>query len=360
MSSRASSPISPLDSELSVGSSYDLSTHSVILVNDDANPLFIDTPYFVGRICVRVRDFKGIVPPGKTRRSSSPYFEGNKEQYSIQVQGRFKGEKWTADNIIFGNDFDRKINLPPISRLGLKIMKWIDPCLETDIYNDKPWAYSPLLYTVNVLRVEYDELTSDHNNYLPPWPSYDGRHIKEGIINSSDNVSKRKKYFSSEENRKKFEINENQVWNFDFCNSYIDFNNIAVKIPGIKIGILQYWDGQPFRYVCKSRDSSVVFFVITFQLLEVNEEEKFSDPSQQSEVRSTKVSNQLLKYDQYNEPSLTPKSSARWASVKSPSSVLFSNSQRQIHSMRNSIPSSPSPGSVNIDESSENEEDIDI
>ncbi|RHZ72823.1 hypothetical protein Glove_238g9 [Diversispora epigaea] len=349
---------------VSVGPSYDLSTHSVILVNDDANPLFIDTPYFSGRICVRVKDFKGIIPPGKTRISSSPYFEGNKEQYSIQVQGRFKGEKWTADNIIFGNDFDRKINLPSISRLGLKVMKWIDPCLETDIYSDKPWAYSPLLYTVNSLRFDYDELTPDHNNYLPPWPSYDGRHIEEGIINSSDNVSKRKKYFSSEENRKKFEINENQVWNFDFCNAYIDFNNIAVKLPGIQIGILQYWDGQPFRYVCKSRDSSVVFFVIMFQLLEVNEEEKFNDPSQQSEVKesSTKVSNQLLKYDQYNEPSLTPKSNARWASVKSPSSVLFSS---QIHSIRNSIPSSPSPapGSVNtlhIDESSENEEDIDL
>lgn len=250
--------------QVTVGPSYDPSTHSIIPVNDDANPLFIDTPHFTGRICVRVKDFKGIVPPETTRIPSSPYFEGNKDQYSIQVQGRFKGKTWTVDDIIFGvsvffffrheillpsekeeenhlhisrdfrlfqNDFDRKINLPSISWLGVKVLKWIDPCLEYDIYCDKPWAYSPLFFTANILHVER---APDHDNsYLPSWPSHDGRHIKEGTINSSDDVSTRKKYFSFEENRKKFEVNENQVWNFDFCNPYVDFNNIAVKVSRV-------------------------------------------------------------------------------------------------------------------------------
>ncbi|CAG8716128.1 11654_t:CDS:2, partial [Scutellospora calospora] len=93
-----------------------------------------------------------------------------------------------------------------------------------------------------------------------------------GSLISNDSTS-RKLYFSSKENRMNFKINENQVWNFDFFNSYIDFNKITVKLPGLfEIGVLQYWDGQPFRYVCKARDSSAVFFVVIFQLVEVKDE----------------------------------------------------------------------------------------
>ncbi|CAG8524915.1 12803_t:CDS:2 [Racocetra fulgida] len=164
--------------QVTVGSSYDPSTHIIFLPNDDENPFFIDTEYFTGRICVRVRDFKGVPPPEKKLLSSSPYFNGNNYQYSIQIQGRFKGNKWTADDILFGNDFDRKINLPTISWLGLKILKWIDPALEADIYSEKPWAYSPLLFTTNSARVQ----DSNDSNDLPPWPSPNGEHLKDDTI----------------------------------------------------------------------------------------------------------------------------------------------------------------------------------
>lgn len=88
--------------QISVGSSYDSAEHKIILPNDDSHPYFINTSHFTGRICIRIKDFKGITPSGTTRIESSPYFEGCNVKYSIQVQGRFKGNNLTADDIIFG------------------------------------------------------------------------------------------------------------------------------------------------------------------------------------------------------------------------------------------------------------------
>src|SRR5436305_15319537 len=86
---------------VSIGPSYDLTEHTVILPNDDSQPFSINTPNFTGRICVRVLDFKGLTPPNTTGIEMSPYFKQRREKYSIQVQGRFKGN-WTGDDIVFG------------------------------------------------------------------------------------------------------------------------------------------------------------------------------------------------------------------------------------------------------------------
>ncbi|CAG8689453.1 4888_t:CDS:2, partial [Ambispora leptoticha] len=254
-----------------VGHSYDPSTHIHIVPNDDQRPVYIDTPHFTGRICVRVRDFNGFAPEGKERIAYSRYFDGNSDQYSIQVQGRFKGS-WTGDDVVFGNDFDHKIELPPLSWLGLKILQIIDPALEADIYGDKPWAYSPILVTMNTIRVseapiELDKDDSSRDRVLPSWPSSDGSHVKEGELVSFD-PTKRRKYFSKKERRVEFQIKESQVWDIDFFNSYADFNNFAVKLPGFSISLAPFWKRQPlpFRYVCKTRDSSAVFFVVIFDV----------------------------------------------------------------------------------------------
>ncbi|KAF0449701.1 DUF1769-domain-containing protein [Gigaspora margarita] len=319
--------------KVTVGSSYDPSTHFIFLPNDDANPFFIDTDHFIGRICVRVRDFQGVTASEKKILPLSPYFDGNNCQYSIQIQGRFKGNKWTTDDVLFGNDFDRKIDIPAISWLGLRILKWIDPCLEADVHSDEPWAFSPLLFTTNYARVVQD---SNNCNDLPPWPSPNGEHIKDDIIYDptlgspiSTDVTSRRHYFSSKENRMNFKITEDQVWDFDFFNSFIDFNKIAVKLPGLEIGVLQYWDGQPFRYVCKTRDSSVVFFVVVFQLVEVNDEineKNFVKNNDKLMSEGIKMEKNALstpisdKFRQNYQGNLTPNSIARWSSVKSPSS----------------------------------------
>ncbi|CAI2167714.1 19945_t:CDS:2 [Funneliformis geosporum] len=336
---------SKLKLQISLGTSYDPKSHITILPNDDSNPYYINTQNFTARICVRIRDFKGITPLSTSRIESSPYFEGNNDQYSIQVQGRFKGNDLTADDIIFGVN---KINLPPGSWFGLKILQYIDSGLEADITCDKPWAYSPLAFTMNRLNVHEEPDIKDGE--LPPWPSINGEHVEENVIFPRDghkievlnNVFMRKKYFKSKENRKNFPIKESQVWNFDFFNAYVDFNDVAIKLPGFKLGVLQYWEGQPVRYVCKSRDSSIVFFVVIFQLIPIEED----DDNTITKCKGEKIRESFEEHPDISD--FTPKTGARWASIKSPTSLFPFNKDTEFSirpSPTSSLSSSPSPSS---------------
>jgi len=54
----------------------------------------------------------------------------------------------------------------------------------------------------------------------------------------------------------------------DFCNPYVDFNKFVIKLPCLQIDVLRYWNSQPLRYIAKSRDGKVTFFVIEFALVE--------------------------------------------------------------------------------------------
>ncbi|KAF5311127.1 hypothetical protein D9619_008074 [Psilocybe cf. subviscida] len=68
--------------------------------------------------------------------------------WSIQVQGRFLASQ-SADDVLFGNTFDRPLKLPWGTSAVLKFMHYIDPTLENDLTSStKPWALSPLIATM--------------------------------------------------------------------------------------------------------------------------------------------------------------------------------------------------------------------
>lgn len=66
-----------------------LHTLTSYTINDDENPHFIDSPYFIGNIVVRIKNFHGISPdPNASPISNIPYFEKKKRLFSIQLSGR--------------------------------------------------------------------------------------------------------------------------------------------------------------------------------------------------------------------------------------------------------------------------------
>ncbi|KAJ7782800.1 DUF1769-domain-containing protein [Mycena metata] len=74
--------------------------------------------------------------------------------WSIQVQGRFLAPR-SADDILFGNIFERPLKLPWGTGAALKFMKYIDPTLSHDLTctaTQKPWALSPLVATMPYLK----------------------------------------------------------------------------------------------------------------------------------------------------------------------------------------------------------------
>jgi hypothetical protein len=133
------------------------------------------------------------------------------------------------------------VRLPPGAWLGLRALKFIDPGLEADIYAVKPWAYSPVLVTMNLLRVE-----EVFHSSLPPWPSKNGQRIQEGRFPGTAHADPgaRRKCYADRENRLMLRVTEDMVWDMDFFGTYADFDKFAVQLPGFQISVLPYYDGQ--------------------------------------------------------------------------------------------------------------------
>jgi hypothetical protein len=116
------------------------------IVNTDT-PHTISTDQFEGQVVVNIKGFTD--PQGRV--VDTEYFQRPDRKditWSIQVQGRFL-EHHSADDILFGNTFDRPLKLPWGSGAALKFMNYIDPTLEHDLSSyTKPWALSPLISTM--------------------------------------------------------------------------------------------------------------------------------------------------------------------------------------------------------------------
>lgn len=71
-------------------------------------------------------------------------------------------------------------------------------------------------------------------------------------------------WMSKETHREKLAITPEDVVTVDFCNGYINFNNLQLELPygNLKFDLQQYWDGQPVRYVCKNLKTNVVYFIV--------------------------------------------------------------------------------------------------
>ncbi|KAI1319381.1 hypothetical protein EDD11_004247 [Mortierella claussenii] len=189
---------------VSAGPSADQKDLKVINVNDDASPTLIESDEFIGQVVVRIKGLDKILgykegqeEDGLKLMPDSPWFTkpgGDNNLSSIQISGRFKRE-WAGDQIVFGNQFEKPLRLPPFSSVALKFIQFIDPGLKADIHSDRPWAFSPLIATMNTVnvagwhidaatqqKVEHQGQDKDKErleNELPPWPSPEGEHIVE-------------------------------------------------------------------------------------------------------------------------------------------------------------------------------------
>ncbi|TPX43665.1 hypothetical protein SeLEV6574_g04920 [Synchytrium endobioticum] len=134
-------------------------------VNDELEPLFIDSEHFTGYILVRMVNFTGTTRTPSASRSeckppienpASSYFKGRSRRYSIVVQGRFK-HTWNGDDIVFGGEMQAPMAKVPMgASLVIKAAKWLDPGIECDPYTDKPYMFSPLLCAMNAMSVSCD------------------------------------------------------------------------------------------------------------------------------------------------------------------------------------------------------------
>ncbi|POW20797.1 hypothetical protein PSHT_03082 [Puccinia striiformis] len=340
---------------------------SRVKVNADrTGPLAIKTASFEGALTVRMKDFADH--NGDIYRDTETNYFANWSDvtWSIQIQGRFL-QPTSADDCVFGNTFDKPIRdrLPFGTGAALKAISYIDPSLENDLYADKPWAWSPLLATMNYIRIEsalnvcsLDYIlsrSSPHHHFsttmsifslssrleaddspLPPWesatrPVEDCSSLLEG---NPTNISKphlRRKFFSSAVNRQAImlgpRVNVSEIQskielditifdilpdycqlfvsrlaivgfckiNAEFANGFIDFSTLALNVPVVNVHFKldKLWDGQPVRYVCQSRKTEETYFVVVFQISELDAENKLEEDDEDEDAEQTPEQNEV-------------------------------------------------------------------
>ena len=268
---------------VTAGPAYDASTHHIVPVNAPISNT-IENEHILFSYCVRVRNFTGYP---ESSPETSPYFEHalhKSDQYSISLSFIPKADI-PGDDLVFGNDFDRPIRdrLPPGFGQAFKIVKWwIDPGLDGDVYGDKPYLYGPALSSWNILRIG-DKVVDPERHNMEDWkiPNADKFHetvVEEGADGSGEEIrselsipadsASRKKFFLAESNRQKFVFEKGRLYQFDFGNPYLDFNDFSLKLPGFSLNVIKYVDSKTheLRYTLKNRKTDDVYAVIMFTL----------------------------------------------------------------------------------------------
>lgn len=248
--------------------------------------------------------------------------------WSIQLQGRFLKEIST-DEVVFGNQFDKPIrdHLPYGTSVALQFVKVVDPNMKHDLYADSPWAFSPFIASmthINIQRMKEDVVkkiesasSSKEERAIEGYPSFPSPETdagkesvasQDGFVvdntgalvtttegeepqvaeqysslmddttfrglswpaddgaNDHEALAARKRLFGKTTNRTKINFTPSDIWTADFANGYIDFNTLSLSIPGMTFDLRKYWDGQPVRYLCRSQSDGEIFFVVQFDI----------------------------------------------------------------------------------------------
>jgi len=242
------------------------------ILNDDTNPIPFETPFFKGRMVVRVKN--AVNAPETT------YWKGKARKFSIQVQGRFK-KRLCANNVRTGSYFKKRIIPPWGASLPMKILCTIDPSLRHDVFADKePWVCSPLICGVEQCSIQ--KATADAaTNGLGPWTYGGEKRIEEDshlFLPEAERATtpkmgfkQRCHYFSDVNKRKKTFWEPDLVYNFDFLSSRVDFNKLHVVIGPFRKGMAPYMNKQPFDFratVYDDADEKVIghLFAIQFYI----------------------------------------------------------------------------------------------
>lgn len=280
---------------VTAGPSYDASTHFLVHPNAPIS-YTIDTPHMSLTFAIRIQNFSGL-PDGSP--STSSYFTHDLhkyDQYSIAFSFIPKVDI-PGQELVFGNDFDRPIRdrLPPGFGQAFRIVKWwVDPGLEGDVYSDTPYLYGPVLSSWNILRIGEKIVDEERHDMkgeykVPEAEKFHDVVVEEGADGTGEEFrtklscprdsAGRKKFFLTDANRQAFVFEKGRLYQSDFGNPYLDFNDFSLKLPGFSLNVVKYIDAKTheLRYVLKHKKSGEVYCIIMFTLLwgeELKEERK--------------------------------------------------------------------------------------
>ncbi|CCF32857.1 hypothetical protein CH063_05161 [Colletotrichum higginsianum] len=276
---------------VTAGPSYDVDSQVEVPVNQ-AQPTKINSALADIELNVRIQNYAGLPRNSPT---TSPYFSTephatNNDQYSISFRFTPKkpadsvspsssaGEGISAEDLQFGNDFDHPIRdrLPPGFNTALNIVKWwIDPGLDGDAYADVPHLYGPALSSFNTIHVGAGNQDAEKGGlWFEEGGDEAGLEAREKI-GAPATAKERMKWALRKDSKENWLFEYGRTYGMDFFNPYLDFANLALRLPGFQLAIMKYWDGQGLRYVLRNKSTGDVYLVVLFTLYlkdDVNED----------------------------------------------------------------------------------------
>ncbi len=319
---------SPSDYRLrvSAGTAYDAAGHVPVAVNAAA-PLHLQGPGGDVWLNVRIKDGRHGGAAQSTYFDRDPH-STNKDTWGITLWfvpaktadggGEHKNNNGTGDNndhisgadLQWGNDFDEPIRhlLPPGAGTGLRILKWwVDPGLDGDPFGERPFLYGAALSSFNrvyvgSVREEERSEETERSAQKPPddksarrddpeIPLSDcglwfdeggdaaGRAWRAATGCPVDGAGKaRMKWALGPEAQARWRWEAGRGYGLDFYNGFVDFEGLAVRLPGFGVPLLRFWDGRTsLRFVLRHRHTAAVYLVVVFALEYVGAGEEGGD-----------------------------------------------------------------------------------
>ncbi|KAK2608538.1 hypothetical protein QQS21_002884 [Conoideocrella luteorostrata] len=335
---------------ITAGPSYNVTSHVEVPVNRP-EPIHIKSEAADIELNVRIQNYTGL-PFGSP--STSPYFSTephayNQDQYSISF--RFKPQRpatsgdavshntacedgdsddkvakvqgISGHDLQFGNDFDRPIRdkLPPGFNTALRIVRWwIDPGLDGDAYADKPYLYGPALSSFNSVCLGVGEYNKEKGGlWFDEGGDDEGMQARQAV-GAPDDAKARMKWALRDDSKTKWVFEYGKTYGLDFFNPYIDFTNLALKLPGFHLPIVKYWDGQglrrshELRYVLRNKKTGEVYLVIVFTIYlreDINEDGSIKEGAAERAVEGNK--DDYEPEDYYDEVKALEQAKAKFA-----------------------------------------------
>ncbi|KAF9979483.1 hypothetical protein BGZ75_009629 [Mortierella antarctica] len=267
---------------VSVGSSRDPKDQRPLNVNDDSDPILIETDEFVGHVTFRIKGqdqiqgyAQGQSKDGLKTVSDSQWFQN----------AAMAGKGATLLNSLQIGIFERALKLPPLTSIALKFFRTLEPSLQIELQCPKPYFASPLLAVMNTVNVSPTVVKDETGRVYetPEWPSSNGESLTEdtALIVQEDDPKRRLKigsdsrarraHFGKSDHLRQHRFRTEHVYGFELYNQFIDCSNLSLKIPGFSVELFKCFNGQPLTYLLRTRDGSLDFLALIVALVPVDE-----------------------------------------------------------------------------------------
>ncbi|KDN50156.1 hypothetical protein RSAG8_01492, partial [Rhizoctonia solani AG-8 WAC10335] len=255
---------------------------------NDGSSHAIQSSLFDGVVSVHIKgDFSD------TDDSKNTYFNDEsraKCTWSIGIQGRFLKEI-NGNDILFGNVFDRPLNLPWGFGAVLNFAQYVDPTLEHDLYGERPWALSPFLSSMPYLqRIELDPAAPVPTDLPVPITAERSRPALAPALESETTPAARRKHFTDEAHRKEVTFTPQDLIQADFVHGYLQFPSLTIALPGgVQFDLMYYYDERPVHFVCTKRGTEESFFVVSFMVIKDGNDRNQGDNSDIAPMDSSDI-----------------------------------------------------------------------